>query len=117
MSYQEQEVKLRRAQGEKPAAIALALQISEARVEQLLLGDYVVRVILEPRKDQTLFYYIEALVTADLCEMHRNDEDGMCFDIFCPPQNMESQRWALNLAKMLETRGIIATCAPRWRDA
>lgn len=113
MSYLEQEVKLRWAQGESARLIALALQVSEARVKQLLLGDYVVRVVTG---NVGIWPLIEGLATAGICEVHRKDET-ICFDVFCPRQDMESQRWAINLAKALEVRGYNAVCAPRWKDA
>ena len=117
VSALEQEVKLRLAQGVSAKVIALALQISEARVEQLLLGDHVVRVVFQTWGGSPIHSFLEALATAGICEIRRKDKDSMCFDLFCNRQDLESQRWATNLAKALEVRGFNAVCAPRWRDA
>lgn len=115
MGYQEQEAKSLREQGTPPEEICAMLRISEARLEQLFLGDSVVRIVLARQPDEQLGSMLECLSRADIVVVHRDDE-GMCFDIL-PPSHLLSDRWAERLAGIMTSHGFNAVKAPRWRDA
>jgi len=105
MSYLEQEAKAQRKAGSKE--ICKNLGISEARLEQVLLGMFVVRVVSDN------YLVLEAMVEAGVIEIHRQDEDGCCFDIL-PPADELSLRWSERVAKRLTLKGWNAVRAPRW---
>ncbi len=116
MSYFEREARAQRAQDISIGDIAASLQVSEAQIERALLGEFVVRVVLarwvggDPVSD-----FITALSKVRLFTLHRDDDDGICFDIL-PPQSGDSQKWSKKVAASLIADGFNAVSAPRWPD-
>jgi len=115
VSYQEQEAKALRKQGANPQEMCKMLRISEERLEQLLLGDWVVRVVLPKDEAYDRRSLLTGFVQAGYVEIHRDDADGMCFDIL-PPTYEVSERWAMRTVVSMTDRGFNAAKAPRWRD-
>ena len=115
MSYLEQEAKALRDRGTPPSEMCRILGVSEARLEQALLGDSVVRVVTEP-EDERMSLFLVALSRCGLIFIHRDDASGFCYDIL-PPGSELSDRWAKRMALALTERGWNAVVAPRWRDA
>ena len=96
-------------------SICAGLEISEARFEQLMLGDWAVRVVVPVYECVNLKRLVMGLETAEMMTILRDDADGICFDIHCSDPTEDSQRWSRHLATALEARGLNAVSAPRWR--
>lgn len=116
MSYLEKEAKAQLDAGVSRQEVAKRLGLSEARLEQVILGDWVVRVVV-PNSTRVRFGgFLEALAFSGLVEIHRDNDLGVCFDILAPRHEL-SARWSERLASRLESSGFNAVKAPRWRDA
>jgi hypothetical protein len=74
----------------------------------------VVRVVLfdKERKRQDMGM-VECLRYAGLLVVHRDDDEGVCFDIL-PPNNAQSERWAKMNAERMASFGYNAVAAPAW---
>ena len=79
-------------------------------IERALLGDTVVRIVSSPN-EQTL-NMIKSLQIAGHIEIHRQDDDSMCFDLL-PPQCQDSDVWAERVAVFMSKVGFNAFKASR----
>lgn len=91
---------------------------SKGRVTRTILPKtYVVRVVLR-RADVTMnvSLLLDLLVEAGVIYLHRNDHDGVCFDIY-PPRDVPAARtggWAFHASEKLQRKGINGVKAPEW---
>jgi hypothetical protein len=69
-----------------------------------LTGD----VLPDARFDHTM---LEGLRHAKLVTVHRNDDDGVCFDLL-PPKETDSSTWAKENAAHMQSLGYNAVKAP-----
>ena len=84
---------------------------------------FVVRVVLHneevPLNDTLEGPFLECLRHAGLIKIHRDDEDGRCFDIL-PPRDVKSRNqsaiWAQQTADRMTSFGFNAVKAPEWRE-
>lgn len=85
--------------------------------------NYVVRVCTDPQNpnDQRFLsnrLLFDALRGASLIQVHRENEEGMCFDVM-PPANWpggDTLEWAKIVATSLTALGLNAVYAPEWCD-
>jgi len=75
----------------------------------------VIRIVTDHQQSLDLYEWIESLRYAGLVVIHRNDNDGMCFDVL-PPHGVVSAQWAQANAERMQTFGINAVAAPEWAD-
>jgi hypothetical protein len=91
---------------------------SNGKVTRTILPKtYVVRVVLR-REDvaMNVSLLLDLLVAAGVIYLHRNDVDGVCFDIY-PPKDVGSARsagWAFRTSEKLQRKGINGVKAPEW---
>jgi hypothetical protein len=76
----------------------------------------VVRVYLTDRQREGAGDVLECLRYAQVLTVHRNDENGVCFDVHAP-QGLNSEVWAKQNAERMSTYGWNAVSAPSTRGA
>jgi hypothetical protein len=75
----------------------------------------VVRVVLPDGMNELtpeLIMFLEQLRYAGLVEVHRNDADGVCFDLLCP-HGLNDEVWARQNAEHMQSYTYNAVVAPR----
>lgn len=83
---------------------------------------FVVRIVTHPTELETRFIgehqpghtlgeFMECMRYAGLIRIHRDNSEGMCFDIR-PPSGVDSKMWAEMNAKRMQSFGYNAVCAP-----
>jgi len=56
--------------------------------------------------------FLECLHRAGIARIHRDDDSGMCFDLFAPTREKNSQIWAIQTAMQIASYGFNAVAAP-----
>jgi hypothetical protein len=79
---------------------------------------YVVRVVV-PRALMAnclglMATLLECLRYAHLVHMHRDDDEGVCFDLLPPDSISDTSQWAQMNAERMSTFGWNAVRAPAW---
>lgn len=111
LNYFEKEARARKAAGHSNADIAEDLCCDITRVEQVLLGEYVVRITQDIVQDMPAF--LNCL--SDFFQIHRVSDDTIYFDIL-PPSEQDSEKWAKRTVDTLMAAGFDATIASRRID-
>lgn len=87
---------------------------------------WVVRVVMghtsvpavQKMRDEGLLLLLQCLRYAGTVAIHRDDEDGMCWDLL-PPRHINhhgNQTWAKMTASRMKSFGLNAVAAPEWKE-
>ena len=78
------------------------------------MANYVIRVVSWQEDGEVSMQLLEQLRYAGIVEIHRDDDNGVCFDIRPPQGISDSRQWASMNAARMESYGYNAVCAPEW---
>jgi hypothetical protein len=74
----------------------------------------VIRIVLDSEESERLSVLVNALAALGTAFLHREDADGMCFDLIPPTQDQGAIRASCLIIR--ETMHFNAVVAPAWKD-